>query len=316
MHVTVALCTWNRSALLRQTLAPMAELRVPPGLSWQLLIIDNNCTDDTPAVVASFSGLLPLDRIEEKAQGLSNARNRALAEANGSHILFTDEDVLVDRAWLASFCRAVQTYPDAAAFGGPIRPLFAVPPDPILVEAFPELKAGFCGLDYGLPEGLLEERRDIFGANMGFRMDAVGDIQFNPDLGLGPHGRFDGEEVDFVRRLRAEGGRVVWVPDMRVERFVEPTRARLQYLLKFCRDRGRGAVQWEGTPEGRAVGGVPLWLIRRWAGTATRSAFWWLTRKRLRCLVALRRAEYWRGMIQECWESRRGRGVHAGCPGG
>ena len=50
MDVTVAICTWNRSALLRETLDQFTRLRIPPGVSWELLIINNNSTDATDEV--------------------------------------------------------------------------------------------------------------------------------------------------------------------------------------------------------------------------------------------------------------------------
>ena len=51
MLVTVALCTWNRDKLLDKTLAGMNELRIPDGVTWEILVVNNNCTDDTDAVI-------------------------------------------------------------------------------------------------------------------------------------------------------------------------------------------------------------------------------------------------------------------------
>ena len=50
MKITVAICTWNRSALLDRTLSEMHGLLVPDGIEWELLVVNNNCTDDTDAV--------------------------------------------------------------------------------------------------------------------------------------------------------------------------------------------------------------------------------------------------------------------------
>lgn len=77
MNLTVAICTWNRAALLDWTLARMRELRIPDGVEWELLIVNNNCTDQTDAVIARHAGVLPIRRIFEVNPGLSNARNRA-----------------------------------------------------------------------------------------------------------------------------------------------------------------------------------------------------------------------------------------------
>src|SRR4051812_1329005 len=101
MLVTVAICTWNRAALLDRTLARLRDLRIPPGLSWELLVVDNNCTDETSAVLARHAKHLPLRALHEPKQGHSHARNRAVAEARGDLLLWTDDDVLAHADWLA-----------------------------------------------------------------------------------------------------------------------------------------------------------------------------------------------------------------------
>ena len=94
MLVTVAICTWNRAALLDQTLARMRALSIPTGTEWELLVVNNNCTDHTDSVIAKHTGALPIRRIAEPTPGLSFARNAALAAAKGEHLLWTDDDVL------------------------------------------------------------------------------------------------------------------------------------------------------------------------------------------------------------------------------
>ena len=54
MRLTVAICTRNRSAFLRQTLRQMTRLTLPPEVEWELLVVNNNCVDDTDEVINSF----------------------------------------------------------------------------------------------------------------------------------------------------------------------------------------------------------------------------------------------------------------------
>ena len=51
MIATVAICTWNRAALLDRTLARFLALVPPSGATWELLVVNNNCTDETDEVV-------------------------------------------------------------------------------------------------------------------------------------------------------------------------------------------------------------------------------------------------------------------------
>ena len=119
MHITVLICTRNRAEQLRRTLEAATAIETP-GTSWELLVIDNGSSDHTPEVVESFAERLPIRRVSEPQAGLSNARNRGVAEANGSYICWTDDDVLIDPHWLSAYAGAFAHHPEAAYFGGPI----------------------------------------------------------------------------------------------------------------------------------------------------------------------------------------------------
>ena len=117
MSVTVAICTWNRSAELRKTLDRMRELEVPVAVEWELLIVNNGSTDDTDAVVESFNGLLPVRLLHEPAPGLSRARNVAIAEAKGDVLLWTDDDVVVGPRWMTALLAGLQSLAAGLVFG-------------------------------------------------------------------------------------------------------------------------------------------------------------------------------------------------------
>ena len=121
LGVTIAICTWNRSKSLRATLLSLQQLIVPSGIDWELLIVNNNCTDNTDEVIEQFADGLPIRLLHEKRQGLSNARNCAVEAAKGDYILWTDDDVIVDPNWLVAYVNAIRTWPNATLFGGPIK---------------------------------------------------------------------------------------------------------------------------------------------------------------------------------------------------
>ena len=47
MKITVGICTWNRAKLLDLALGSMISMRIPEGVTWELLVVNNNSTDDT-----------------------------------------------------------------------------------------------------------------------------------------------------------------------------------------------------------------------------------------------------------------------------
>ena len=87
MLISVAICTWNHAKLLDQTLAEMHRLCIPDSIEWELIVVNNNCSDETDEVIARHSDKLPIRRLFEPKQGLSNSRNCALASATGKLLL-------------------------------------------------------------------------------------------------------------------------------------------------------------------------------------------------------------------------------------
>src|SRR5437773_636743 len=95
MFLTIAICTFNRAESLRRTLRSLAALRVPDYVDWEIVVVNNNCTDHTEDVIAAFSDRLPIRRELELQSGLSWARNRAVHTAQGNYIVWIDDDVVV-----------------------------------------------------------------------------------------------------------------------------------------------------------------------------------------------------------------------------
>src|SRR5512135_2983357 len=98
MDASVIVCTFNRCRMLEGNLAALSRQQVPGGVDWEVIVVDNNCTDDTAKLIDRMSAGFPtiLRRVEEAKQGLSNARNRGIRAAHGRYLLFTDDDTRPD----------------------------------------------------------------------------------------------------------------------------------------------------------------------------------------------------------------------------
>jgi glycosyltransferase involved in cell wall biosynthesis len=272
VDLTVAICTWNRAALLGQTLDRLAAVELPPGTSWEVLVVNNNSTDHTDRVLAAYlpTGKLPLRTATERKQGLSNARNCALELAAGRWVIWTDDDVRPDPTWLTGFYVTTLRHPLAAAIGGPIRPWFPTPPDPDLMAAFKPLRVGFCGVDHGPIERELLPDEQIYGANMAYRTDAVRGLTFDPALGRNGETLAMHEDTVYLRQVRDRGGRVVWSPAMSLEHYVDPHRMTVEYARRFCLESHPPADP-TADPSPR-LAGAPRWLWRKAASAGIQAA--------------------------------------------
>ena len=268
-------------------------------------MVNNACSDDTSTVVASFAERLPVRETFEPEPGLSRARNRGLRESTGTHVAFIDDDVFVEKGWLTAYADLAEHYPEAAVLAGPVQPYFPATPDPDLVAAFSYLRNGFCGLDHEQPEGVLADPLLPVGANMGFRKAALNGHRFDSHLGR-VHASCEGhEDVKFVREVRAQGGTVVWSPDLRVQHYVDPSRMTSAYLARSAQDRARSRIRASGEPPGPRLLGSPLPVLGGYVVAHVIYGLWRLTPVRRQQLVWLAKCHRFNGKVQEYRASKR-----------
>src|SRR5262245_4311075 len=126
---TVLICTYNRARALGETLDSLARMTVPSAVSWDVLIVDNNSSDDTAAVVRDRQGAfpVPLEYLHEPRQGKSYALNTGLAAGRSSFVVFTDDDVLVEPDWLQAAIAPMTADAGIDYTGGPVYPIWEAP---------------------------------------------------------------------------------------------------------------------------------------------------------------------------------------------
>lgn len=304
VDVTVAICTWNRAALLDQSLSAMRNLRIPENTQWELLVVNNNSTDDTEKVISRYADVLPIRALWEPKPGHSNARNCAVAHARGRLMLWTDDDVLVDPDWLIEYLDAAREYPDADFFGGTILPKFTSEPPSWIrrhIKVFGSAYALRSSDDAVRP---LSRGQYPFGANMMIRTECLRQVSFNPDDGRVEGGMLSADEINLMRKLAASGKWGVWVGRSRVRHCIGEERLTESYLRSFYEGIGRGYVRTNGLPDGTLIRGVPrkwLWSyrwarIQSWLFKPTRSAIWAKAFKRTAKIGA---------MVSECRQIAR-----------
>jgi len=82
----------------------------------EILVIDNDSSDATPALVQSR----PVRYLREESPGVSNARNRGIAESRGEILAFVDADCLVEPQWLSELVRPFED-PEVGSVAGDLQ---------------------------------------------------------------------------------------------------------------------------------------------------------------------------------------------------
>ena len=230
--LTVALCTHNHKERLARTLRGLAQLDAP-SCPWELLIVDNGCTDGTSQLVMTSDWRTPemnVRVVREEKLGLSNARNRAIREAAGEYVVFVDDDETPDPHWLAAYERIILAErPDA--LGGRIEVVFEGGQRPPWLQ---DELLGFLGkLDHGgAARRLVAPDTPIFGGNFAFRKDVFARIgTFDAGLGRKGSDNTGGEDTEMYRRMISCGCNVWWVPDAVICHRIQARKLRRSYFL-------------------------------------------------------------------------------------
>jgi glycosyltransferase involved in cell wall biosynthesis len=248
MTISVILCTYNRCVSLARALNSLAVSSLPEGTEWEVLVVDNNSKDQTREVVERFCQSYP-ERFRyffEPRQGKSNALNSGIREAHGEILVFTDDDVTVEPAWL-EYLTAPLHNARWAGCGGRILPEPGFSPPPWLAIDGPMNQLGaLCA--YFEPADLPGELdRPPIGANMAFRRETFLKYGgFRTDLGPRPGSELRHEDTEFGRRLMAGGDRLCYVPSAIVYHEIHPSRVQKSFFLSWWFGIGRGSIRETG----------------------------------------------------------------------
>lgn len=262
MMITIAVCTWNRARMVEQTLLSFTRLQIPPGVDWEVVVVNNNSPDNTAAVLESFVTRLPLRHVLETRQGIAHARNRAALEARGDIVLWTDDDVQVKPNWLAGYVRAFAEYPECGFFGGPVELNFeGVPPAWLL--------AGLDAIGGALGQVQVKSDRPIgddpqlpFNCNMAVLREYHIALPYDTRYGRKAGGLVSGEETVFLRELLARGIKGRWLSNIPVLHAVPVERQTVKHLRRALNGVGHELGIRSPARSKLEFRGIPLWLWR------------------------------------------------------
>jgi glycosyltransferase involved in cell wall biosynthesis len=264
VQASVAICTYNRCQSLPKTLDSLVAMDKPEG-AWELLVIDNNSSDQTAEIVQSYSNRLPMKYIFEERQGLAHARNRALKECTGDLLIFTDDDVVVSKEWLCAYVAAASQYPAADYFGGRILPYWPQGrPGWVKDESMP-LIGGLLGhYDLGSITRLYSENdMHPFGANFVLRRSLFERLpSFNPEFGVSGKTPGRGEEAEYFQRAHTQGSIGVYVGEALCLHAVNPDHLSLKFLYRFGVQKGLAHARLTGSAGGGNLSGEMLFLVK------------------------------------------------------
>jgi glycosyltransferase involved in cell wall biosynthesis len=232
--VSVIICTYNRSALLADTLRTLAQSLSSYKKPVEVLVIDNASTDDTASVVKSFiteKTAHSVALLREDRKGLSFARNTGLKHAKGEAICFLDDDVFVPEGWLEGLVAAFALRDDVGCVAGQVRLHFPDVPRPAWLDG--KYNGLFSECCRGDASRLLNRGEDFIGANFALTRKAVSAVGlFNTALGRKGYSLLSGEDTEYSGRLWKQGFKIAYSAQGYIYHRVQPERLTYRWLAK------------------------------------------------------------------------------------
>lgn len=276
VDVSIIVPTFNRGHWLGEALETLARQETGDGLAYEIIVVDNNSTDDTARVAKEFAkhSPVPFTYVLEKARGDAQARNRGIAEARGQRIAFFDDDQFAPTRWLIELVRCADMT-GAEIVGGPV--LLAIDDD--RREALGDICRQHLR-EIDLSDNIIEYRgKQLPGTGNALVDRNVLDRLDNFSLAF-PSG---GSDSDFFLRARAAGMKLIYSPKASIRHRVDenrltPAYLRWQALVSGAEHCARFDIETGGTPRlvamcfarlGQAalING-PLWLKAKLTGNS------------------------------------------------
>ncbi|NMB37410.1 MAG: glycosyltransferase family 2 protein [Bacteroidales bacterium] len=212
--ISVIICTYNRDKYIYGVLQSIA-LNDYPKSKYEIVLVNNNSTDNTEAEVARFASDYPdvtLRTFVETNQGLSYARNRGIKESGGNILIYVDDDATVNKEYLSGYAAFFEANPDISAAGGPIIPDYEEGEEPEWMTYFiKRLLTAY--LYFGDKEREFPGKNYPGGGNAAYRKAVFEKVGlYNVELGRSGGNLGGGEEKDIFNKMIAAGMKFRYIP--------------------------------------------------------------------------------------------------------
>ena len=237
LKISAIICTYNRCGLLESAITSLINQTLDKNL-YEVIVVDNNSTDQTKDVVKHFMPHGNVRYCLEKRQGLSHARNRGWQVARGEYVAYIDDDCKAPRHWLAAARKVIEEV-SPGVFGGPYFAFYNTRKPHWFQDCYGSHVEG---------ENARPLTRDeyIHGANIFFRrllLEQIGG--FEPSLGMVGRKLGYGEETALLMRIRATmpDELIYYEPKLYLYHLVGSEKMTMRWLMRHHFVRGRYAYR-------------------------------------------------------------------------
>jgi glycosyltransferase involved in cell wall biosynthesis len=239
--VSVIMCCYNSEDRLQETLKHLARQKVPRGISWEIVLVDNASTDHTGNLAQEiWRQLLPasstLRVIQETRPGQQLARIRGVQEARYEILVFCNDDNWLDPDYISQSEKTMWQNVRIAAAGGQNLPETNAEYYPAWFENYRDKYA------LGVPashSGYVTQRGFVLGAGMVTRKSLFLEMYHDkfPSLLKGRKGEnlSTGDDFEYCKRLLLRGWQLYYEENLKLVHFIPKERLTIDYRDKLMK---------------------------------------------------------------------------------
>ena len=238
--VSAVVCCYNSAEVIVPTIKALAGQEVPGGAGYEVIMVNNDCTDDTirQAESAWDNPLYPLRLVKEPEPGLIHARKTGVMTARYEILLFVDDDNIMAPDWVERLVELYSKRPEVGGIGGYIEPLLEGE-KPAWFDKFLGMYA--CTSSHENP-GVSAFKQTLFVAGLSLRTRVARSV-FDPALPFFLVGRTQdtlnrGDDSEICLRAGLMGWKLWYEPSLKLKHYLLKQRVNWMYVLQAC----RGAV--------------------------------------------------------------------------
>ena len=194
-EMSLIICTRNRGLKLKRCIDAVEKIQTT--LSFELVIIDNNSTDDTFSVISQQAqkSKLPMRWCRETKKGTGAARNRGAEVATADILVYLDDDCYPAENFVDQYQQVFAHAPELGFVGGRVE---LYDPTDLPITILTSKQERFFAARERLSAG------EIISANMGIRRRAFNDVKGCDEM-IGAGTEFPCEDLDIAARILCSG---------------------------------------------------------------------------------------------------------------
>jgi glycosyltransferase involved in cell wall biosynthesis len=236
IDVSLIICCYNSETRIPETLHHISRLIIPKEIIVELIIVDNNSTDNTSEIaLKTWSDLASpfcLNLMHEPKAGLAHARKAGVLKSKGSIGIFCDDDNWLSKDYLVNAVQVLQSNNSIGLLGGCSTANSKIELPPWFYKKAQSFAVGIQSNS----SGDVTYRKYLWGAGLSFRIEFLKNIYSSLDpLVLGRTGAnlSSGDDGEIAAWFIMGGYKLYYSEDLFFIHFIEPNRLTKEYHDKF-----------------------------------------------------------------------------------